>query len=158
MSITVLIIDDAIHIRRLAARMLERVGFDTLEAGDGLKGLELLKQHKPDIVTCDISMPLMDGHEFLTAAKLDPAISNIPIIVVTAVGQEGEAEKATEMGADAYLTKPFSSSNLIETIQNQLKRTKRYSLPPDTVVTFQLPANSQNKKALYRAFLFYLVK
>ncbi len=121
MSATVLIIDDAVHIRRLAARMLERVGYQTLQASDGLQGLKYLREKKPDIVTCDISMPNMDGHEFLASAKADKETSNIPIVIITAIGQEGEAEKATKMGADAYLTKPFSSSNLIETIQLQLK-------------------------------------
>ncbi|NJN94317.1 MAG: response regulator [Anaerolineales bacterium] len=69
MPVTVLIIDDAVHIRRLVARMLEQAGFVTLEAPDGLQGLRLLKENRPDVVTCDISMPLMDGHEFLAAAK-----------------------------------------------------------------------------------------
>ena len=121
MPITVLIIDDAVHIRRLVARMLEQAGFNTLEAADGLQGLRILKEKMPDIVTCDISMPLMDGHEFLAAAKEDPNTQNIPIIVVTALGQEEEATKATSMGASAYLTKPFSSSHLIETIYSEVK-------------------------------------
>lgn len=121
MPITILIIDDAAHIRRLVARMLEQSGFETLEAADGLQGLRLLKEKKPDLVTCDISMPLMDGHEFLLAAKKDPQIQHIPIIVVTALGQEEEAARATEMGASAYLTKPFSSSHLIDLIYGQVK-------------------------------------
>jgi twitching motility two-component system response regulator PilH len=123
--ITVLIIDDAVHIRRLVARMLEQAGFNTLEAADGLQGLQLLKEQKPDVVTCDISMPLMDGHEFLRTAKKDPTTQHIPIIVVTALGQEEEAAKATAMGASAYLTKPFSSSHLIETIYNQVKESPK---------------------------------
>lgn len=122
MAITVLIIDDAVHIRRLVTRMLKLAGFSTLEAADGLQGLQILKEQRPDIVTCDIWMPYMDGYEFLEAAKKDPETKNIPIIVVTAVGQEEEATKATEMGADGFLTKPFSSSHLIETIQTQLKK------------------------------------
>lgn len=126
MKATVLIVDDAVHIRRLAARMLARVGFTTLEASDGVEGLRLLKAHRPDVVTCDISMPNMDGHEFLTAAKADAETREIPIIIVTAVGQEGEASKAIQQGADAYITKPFSSNNLIETIQRQLEK-KRFS-------------------------------
>lgn len=101
--------------------MLEQAGFNTLEAADGLQGLRILKEKMPDIVTCDISMPLMDGHEFLMAAKENPQTRDIPIIVVTALGQEEEATKATDMGASAYLTKPFSSSHLIETIYNQIK-------------------------------------
>lgn len=125
MPITVLIIDDAVHIRRLVARMLEQAGFETLEAADGIQGLRLLKEQKPDVVTCDISMPLMDGHEFLMTAKKDPTTRHIPIIVVTALGQEEEAAKATAMGASAYLTKPFSSNHLIETIYSQVKESPR---------------------------------
>lgn len=120
MPVKVLIIDDAIHIRHLIARMLEHAHFTTLEAGNGLQGLRILKEQKPDIVTCDISMPLMDGYEFLLAAKEDPDTQNIPIIVITAVGQEEETTKAIEMGADACLTKPFSSRHLLETIESQL--------------------------------------
>ncbi len=127
MPITVLIIDDAVHIRRLVARMLEQAGFKTLEAADGLQGLRLLREKTPDVVTCDISMPLMDGHEFLAAAKTDPKTQHIPIIVVTALGQEEEAARATGMGASAYLTKPFSSSHLIETIFSQVKESPKES-------------------------------
>jgi CheY-like chemotaxis protein len=118
---TVLIIDDAIHIRRLVARVLQQSGFNTLEAADGRQGIQLLQEQKPDIVTCDISMPYMDGYEFLAVAKNDPKTLDIPVIVVTAVGQEAEIVKATELGADAYLTKPFSSSHLLEIIRSQLK-------------------------------------
>ena len=121
----VLIIDDAVHIRRLIARMLNQNNFATLEAADGLEGLKLLREQKPDVVTCDISMPLMDGFEFLLAAKNDPEVSNIPIIIITAVGQEEETARAMELGADDYLTKPFSSSHLLQTIQDQLDRQPR---------------------------------
>ncbi len=119
---TILIIDDAAHIRRLVARMLEKEGFKTLQAATGLQGLAVLKDEKPDIVTCDIWMPQMDGFEFLQAAKEDPATRNIPIIIVTGVGQEEEVARATQLGADACLTKPFSSTHLSETIQTQLKK------------------------------------
>lgn len=122
MAITVLIIDDAVHIRRLVARMLEQVGYATLEAADGRQGLTLLKAQKPDVVTCDISMPQMNGYEFMLAAREDPETCRIPIIMITAIGQEEEAVRATRMGANAYLTKPFSSTNLIETIQRELGR------------------------------------
>ena len=121
-SVKVLIIDDAIHIRRLISRMLEHANFTTFEAGNGLQGLQTLKEHKPDVVTCDISMPLMDGFDFLTAAKEDPETQNIPVIIVTAVGQEEEMAKAIELGADACLTKPFSSSRLLEIIESQIKK------------------------------------
>lgn len=118
----VLVIDDAIHIRRLIVRMLERAGIMPLEAGDGVQGLELVKEHKPDIVTCDISMPLMDGYEFLEVVKADQDLKHIPIIIITALGQIEETIKAAELGADACITKPFSSSYLLEVIHNQLEK------------------------------------
>lgn len=121
MPTQVLIIDDAVHIRRLIARMLEQADLVTLEASHGAQGLELLKQHKPDIVTCDISMPVMDGYQFLAAVKNDPALQHIPVIIITAMGQEEETTKATELGADACLTKPFSSSRLLDLISSQLQ-------------------------------------
>lgn len=101
--------------------MLERADFSTLEANNGLQGLQILKEQKPDIVTCDISMPVMDGFEFLAAVKKDPDLKDIPIIVITAIGQPGESTKAEELGADACLTKPFSSSHLVDIIRTQLK-------------------------------------
>lgn len=120
MTTTVLIIDDAVHIRRLVVRMLKRAGYATLEANDGVEGLAVLRRDKPDIVTCDLSMPRMNGLEFLDIVKADAATKSIPIVVVTAIGQEDEAVMATQVGADAYLTKPFSSNHLIETIQQLL--------------------------------------
>jgi len=102
--------------------MLEQNNFVTFEAADGLQGLQILKEQKPDVVTCDISMPQMDGYEFLLAAKEDEETKNIPIIIITAVGQEEETARATEMGADACITKPFSSSHLLEIIQTQLEK------------------------------------
>lgn len=119
-SPTVLIIDDAVHIRRLIIRMLELAGFDTLEAADGLQGIDLLATQKPDIVTCDIAMPNMDGYEFLKAARSNPDTRHIPIIVLTATGQEEEVARAMALGANAYLTKPFSSSRLLEIIGTYL--------------------------------------
>jgi CheY-like chemotaxis protein len=120
--IKVLIIDDAIHIRRLIARMLEHANFSTLEASNGLQGLQILRTQKPDIVTCDISMPVMDGYEFLVEAKKDPEVRDIPVIIITAIGQQEDSSKATAMGADACLTKPFSSSHLLEIIKTQIDK------------------------------------
>jgi CheY-like chemotaxis protein len=116
----VLIIDDAVHIRRLITRMLELSGFDTLEAADGLQGFNVLKEQIPDIVTCDIAMPNMDGYAFVKAAREDPETQHIPIVMLTATGQEEEVTKAMDLGANAYLTKPFSSSRLLEIIHAQL--------------------------------------
>ena len=122
MATKILVIDDAVHIRRLIMRMLEQDDYTTVQAGDGREGLQVLEQEMPDIVTCDISMPVMDGYQFLMAAKKNPETRHIPVVIVTALGQEGEINKATELGADACLTKPFSSSHLREIIETVLNR------------------------------------
>ena len=122
MTAKVLVIDDAVHIRRLIMRMLERGDYTTVQAGDGREGLQVLKQEMPDVVTCDISMPVMDGYQFLMAAKNNPDTEHIPVVIVTALGQEGEINKATDLGADACLTKPFSSSHLREVIDAVLNK------------------------------------
>ncbi len=120
MAAKVLIVDDEIHIRRLTAQMLEFAGFEVMEAASGSQALELIEETRPDVVTCDIFMPGMSGLEFLEAIKTDPATADIPVIMITAIGQEKHATRATELGAADYLTKPFGSTKLIETIEHQL--------------------------------------
>lgn len=123
MSVKVLVIDDAPYIRRLIVRMLEKVGYETIEASNGVQGLEILKAEQPDVVTCDVSMPYMDGHEFVAEARNDTAVKHIPIIIITATGKSEQNRKLTpHIQADAYLSKPFSSSRLVETIQLQLNK------------------------------------
>jgi CheY-like chemotaxis protein len=101
--------------------MLEQAGYESVEAGNGCEGLALLQARRPDVVTCDLNMPLMNGFEFLEAAKQEAATQDVPVIVITALGQEEAAAKAVAHGAAAYLTKPFSASHLVETIQRLLK-------------------------------------
>jgi len=122
MAATILIVDDEIHIRRLTARVLEMAGYRVLEAASGSEALQLIQETRPDVITCDISMPGMSGFDVLEALKAQPATANIPVIMLTAIGQEKDAARATELGAADYVTKPFSSTNLIETIQRQLGR------------------------------------
>lgn len=120
MAVTVLIIDDEIHIRRLTARMLEMAGFEVLEAASGPQALSLLQEARPDVITCDIAMPGMNGFDVLEAIKSQPATADIPVIMLTAIGHEKDADRATALGAANYITKPFSSTRLIETIQKHL--------------------------------------
>ncbi|GAB4445039.1 MAG: hypothetical protein Kow0031_27500 [Anaerolineae bacterium] len=102
--------------------MLDLSEYTTLEADNGRQGLALLKSQRPDVVTCDISMPVMDGYQFLQAVRSDPDVAGVPVIIITAVGQEGNSTRAIELGADACLTKPFSSSHLLEVIEQLLQR------------------------------------
>lgn len=120
MAATILIIDDEIHIRRLTARMLELAGYKVIEATSGAHALALLQNARPDVITCDITMPGMNGLEVLKAIKSEPNLAAIPVIMLTAVGEEKEAARATQLGAADYITKPFGSTHLLETIEHQL--------------------------------------
>ncbi len=122
MTATVLIIDDEIHIRRLIAQMLELAGYQVIEATSGAEALRLIEETRPDVITCDISMPGMSGFEVLEAIKSQPATAEIPVIMLTAIGQEKDTARATALGADDYITKPFGTTQLIETIERQLGR------------------------------------
>lgn len=123
-SITVMVIDDESHMRRLIGRMLEGGGFKVIEAGGGREALALLADpaHKPDIITCDISMPEMDGFETLQQIKSSPTLSGIPVVMLTAMGQAGDASRAKEMGAANYITKPFSAISLIDTLNEEVRK------------------------------------
>ena len=124
MPATVLVVDDEIHMRRLAARILELAGYNVLEASSGREALSIIEKTPPDVITCDISMPGMSGFEFLAAIKDLPSAANIPVIMLTALGQNKDISRATALGAAAYISKPFSSAKLIETIQRQLDARK----------------------------------
>jgi CheY-like chemotaxis protein len=120
MAAVVLIIDDEIHMRRLTARMLELAGYQIVEAAGGPQALEVVQETRPDVITCDIAMPGMNGLDVLEILKSQPETADIPVIMLTAVGDEKDAARATQLGAADYITKPFSSTNLVETIERHL--------------------------------------
>ncbi len=122
--IRVMVIDDEMHIRRLIDRMLVGRGFSVIGANSGKQALSLMRQPqtRPDIITCDVSMPEMNGFDILEAVKSDPQLADIPIIMLTAMGQTGEAYRAREMGAADYITKPFSTMGLIDILKQHLKK------------------------------------
>jgi CheY-like chemotaxis protein len=121
MTVTILIVDDELHIRRLIAQMLELAGYRVLEAASGLEALSLLEEERPDVITCDIFMPGMSGYEVLEALKSQSSTAEIPVIMLTALGQEKDTARAMELGAADYVTKPFGTTKLAETIERQLE-------------------------------------
>ncbi len=122
--IRVMVIDDEIHIRRLIDRMLIGRGFEVVGAGSGKQALALLRNsnHRPHVVTCDVAMPDMNGFEILEAIKADPDLCDIPVIMLTAMGQTGDAYRAKEMGAADYITKPFSTMSLIDILHQYAEK------------------------------------
>ena len=118
---TLLIIDDNNDIRQYERTLLQD-DFIVLEAANGKEGLDLAKKEVPDLVICDVMMPVMDGLEFTEQLKTHTATSHIPVIMLTAKNLEEHRAEGYEHGADSYITKPFHSKVLLARIDNLLKQ------------------------------------
>ncbi len=119
---TVLVVEDEDHIRTVIEYNLRRQGFDVYTAEDGLAGLDLVRKVRPDVVLLDWMMPEMDGLEVLAELKRDPITEDIPVLMLTAKGMAADIQKALELGADDYITKPFDPTSLGQTITNKLEK------------------------------------
>ena len=116
---TILIIDDNNDIRQYERTLLQDYYF-VLEASDGREGLEIARKEVPDLVICDVMMPVMDGLEFTKQLKTNTATSHIPVIMLTAKNLEEHRAEGYEQGADSYITKPFHSKVLLARVENLL--------------------------------------
>ena len=116
----VLIVDDEENVRHIVRSMLNKENF-VLEAKDGEAAVDMARSHKPDMILMDIMMPKMDGYTACHTIKKDPATKAIPVVMLTALGQELNVRLSQEMGADGYITKPFSLNTLTETVERFLK-------------------------------------
>lgn len=120
---TVLVIDDNNDIRQYEHTLLQD-SYIVLEAADGKEGLEVAKREVPDLVICDVMMPVMNGLQFTEQLKTHTATSHIPVIMLTAKNLEEHRAEGYEHGADSYITKPFHSKVLLARIENLLKQRK----------------------------------
>lgn len=120
---TILVIDDNNDIRQYEHTLLQD-DYIVLQAVDGKEGLEIAKKEVPDLVICDVMMPVMDGLEFTEQLKTITATSHIPVIMLTAKNLEEHRAEGYEHGADSYITKPFHSKVLLARIENLLKQRK----------------------------------
>ena len=118
----ILIIEDDKFLRELIVRKVINEGFDASEAIGGEEGIKKIKEEKPDMVLLDLILPGMDGFEVLSLMKEDSALSSIPVIILSNLGQKEDIEKAMKMGATDYLIKAhFTPSEIIEKIKANLK-------------------------------------
>jgi len=118
---TILVIEDDKFLRELMNQKLLREGFETEEATDGEQGIQKIKEVKPDLVLLDLILPGMDGFEVLAKIKEDPALSAIPVIVLSNLGQKDDIERGLQLGAKDYLIKAhFTPGEVIEKIKNIL--------------------------------------
>lgn len=122
MSHKILIIEDQATMRRNVALMLQLEGHTALTAANGIEGLETARRERPDLILCDVMMPEMDGHAFLSALREDEAIRHTPFIFLTAKGDRNDVREGLGLGADAYLTKPITREDLLEAVDQWLKK------------------------------------
>lgn len=128
---TVLFIEDNKDIRENAGEILELANYRVLLAANGKEGVETALAEKPDIIICDIMMPELDGYGVIHLLQKNRETQNIPFIFLTARAERSEIRKGMELGADDYITKPFSGTELLNAIEGRLKKaeTARAALP-----------------------------
>lgn len=114
----ILIVDDEEDVLMLCRVNLEFEGFEVSEAPNGAVAVELARSLKPDVILLDVMMPVKDGWETLNELKSDPALSSIPVVMLTAKVQEEDQYRALSAGAADYVTKPFHPTALIQTMRN----------------------------------------
>lgn len=114
---TILVADDNEANRELVAVILQRQGYEVLEAGNGREALALTKEHCPDLVLLDIHMPEMDGFETVQAIRQAEGSRNVPIVALTASAMAGDAEDAIAHGFTAYLAKPYEISAVVSLVK-----------------------------------------
>src|SRR5512140_714867 len=119
MAPKILVIDDEVKIVEICRDYLHAANFDVITAADGLKGLALARSQKPDLVVLDLMLPGMDGLDVCRTLRRE---GNIPIIMLTARVEEPDKLVGLELGADDYITKPFSARELVARIRTVLRR------------------------------------
>ncbi len=123
MSVNILIVEDEEDIAALAAYNLERQGWKVQLVHNGCEGLEAIRSHAPDFVILDVMLPGMDGFSIYRSMKESPLTENIPVLFLTARAQLEDKLAGLQLGADDYMTKPFSPKELVLRVRNILART-----------------------------------
>jgi DNA-binding response OmpR family regulator len=119
---TILVVDDEPHIVELASLYLQNDGYNVISAGDGLRALQLIEERRPDLVVLDIMLPKVDGWE--VCRRLRQGGNDIPIIMLTARGEDVDRIVGLELGADDYMVKPFNPRELVARVKAVLRRTE----------------------------------
>ena len=143
---SILIVEDEKNIAKLIRYNLEKDGYECYMAKSGEDGLEILKKHAIDLVILDIMLPGIDGFEVCRTIKQSARLKNIPVIILTAKGEEVDRIVGLELGADDYMVKPFSPRELILRIKAILKRGKTEPLKKDMLNAGDISVNIPSHK------------
>jgi two-component system sensor histidine kinase/response regulator len=118
----VLVIDDEMAIREVIAVTLQKTGYEVFKATNGAEGLELARKQLPGLIICDVRMVLVDGYEVLSAIRNNPSTASIPFILVTSMASVERMRQGMELGADDFLPKPFTPSQLLGAVKARLEK------------------------------------
>ncbi len=118
----ILIVDDNEPFRKQLTYFLHHEGFKVLNANDGVEGIQMALQYKPDVIVSDILMPRLDGYDFLRSLKQIKATQNIPFIFISVNNQVEDIRKSMLLGADDYLVKPINLNTLLQSIRVAIKK------------------------------------
>jgi CheY-like chemotaxis protein len=120
---TILVAEDSEVTRTLVTGILSNLGYRIIQAEDGQQAWEMLQNYRVDLLMTDIQMPRMSGLELLESVRADPALEDIPVIMLSTLGSAADKEYAMRLGADAYLVKlDFREKELVSTVRRYLKR------------------------------------
>ncbi len=149
MKKTVLIIEDEEAIRQVLRHNLAREGYRVLETGDGEKGLKTARAKAPDLILLDLMLPGLDGISVCKVLKADPLTASIPIVMLTAKGDEADVVLGLGVGAEDYVVKPFRLKELLARIQAVLRRgpAREETAPGERVVRGDLVVDAARHKA-----------
>ena len=118
----ILVIEDEAGIRMTLSMMLKAEGFEVAAADNGRAGIETARAESPDLILCDINMPEMNGYEVLEQLRKEPSLAATPFVFLTARVDRGDMRRGMNLGADDYLTKPFTRDELLETVNARIKK------------------------------------
>ena len=141
---TILVVDDEPIVRDVVVRYLERDGFRTLTASDGDTAQALIEEQPPCLVVLDVMLPGTDG---LSLCRWIRSRSTLPVILLTARGEEADRIVGLELGADDYVTKPFSPRELAARVRTVLRRTNGSSPPPETIAFGEIELDGASREA-----------
>ena len=155
MKETILVVDDEPKIIRLARDYLEKSGFTVLTSGDGQQALTMARQERPDLIVLDLMLPGLDGLDVCRAIRRE---SDVPIIMLTARAEEADQLIGLELGADDYITKPFSPRALVARVRALLRRAQGSLLQEETLKAGDLELDLRRKQLNLNGKIIHLTR
>lgn len=149
-KLRILVVEDDVDIAELVEYNLEKEGYGVIKADNGKKALDLIKSHMPQLIILDLMLPEIDGFEICKIVKHDEKTKHIPIIMLTAKGEETDVIVGLRLGADDYVTKPFSPKVLTARVKAVLRRDTEKKKPGEIRKIGQLTIDIPKHKMIYK--------